>query len=224
LQTDPIGGLNLYAYVGNDPLNWLDPWGLQRAPHADGGGDDGEIVVVGVPWGESAADRFAANMAPVLIARGYQIAAAAAIARRYFDRLEARRARGDDITDEVASSEFELAVGDYANDPNNSLADRQDAFSTFLEGADAQLTQQALEIYVQYVLIPGATLGAGRVAYLAGPEIRIGSNFRVAPLGNRTGHRFGELPHYHRRIIDPSTGLTRPGGGIGWHRPWEGGW
>ena len=31
ISADPIGldgGMNLYAYVGNDPVNWVDPWGL----------------------------------------------------------------------------------------------------------------------------------------------------------------------------------------------------
>jgi RHS repeat-associated protein len=30
LQEDPVWDVNLYPYVGNNPLNWVDPWGLTQ--------------------------------------------------------------------------------------------------------------------------------------------------------------------------------------------------
>ena len=41
ISSDPIGlagGLNTYRYVGNNPLRWIDPWGLvELAPEWGGG-------------------------------------------------------------------------------------------------------------------------------------------------------------------------------------------
>jgi RHS repeat-associated protein len=41
VSADPIGldgGINLYAYVENDPVNWVDPWGLLAIGVSAGGG------------------------------------------------------------------------------------------------------------------------------------------------------------------------------------------
>jgi RHS repeat-associated protein len=53
LQTDPIGyagGMNLYGYVGGDPVNFTDPWGLVAfcVSHSTTSvGPDGETVITG---------------------------------------------------------------------------------------------------------------------------------------------------------------------------------
>jgi RHS repeat-associated protein len=75
--------------------------------------------------------------------------------------------------------------------------------------------------YSGYVVGLGAVGGALYRGYRLGREISFGKNFRIAPFGNRTGHPIGRFPHYHRRGVDSATGQTRPGQGIGRHRPWE---
>jgi RHS repeat-associated protein len=64
LQTDPIGvqgGFNLYGYVGNDPLNWVDPMGTTADnPHGGGIGaailnNPGKVVGGGLALGGAVA-------------------------------------------------------------------------------------------------------------------------------------------------------------------------
>ena len=64
--------------------------------------------------------------------------------------------------------------------------------------------------------------GVSRTIEFSGREYWIGDKLRVAPFGNRTGHRIGEWPHYHRSVPDPRSPMdSLPGQGIGRHRPWE---
>jgi len=51
ITADPIGlagGINFYAYVGNDPVNFVDPWGLANSPGEYGGQYTGGTDIKGV--------------------------------------------------------------------------------------------------------------------------------------------------------------------------------
>jgi RHS repeat-associated protein len=55
-----------------------------------------------------------------------------------------------------------------------------------------------------------------------GRELRFGENFRLNPFGEPAAKTWpARLPHFHWRRTDPATGITKPGGGIAWHRPWD---
>jgi RHS repeat-associated protein len=69
-------------------------------------------------------------------------------------------------------------------------------------------------------VVSAVARAAGVVGGVLFREIQLGSgrNWRLAPLGNRFKPFF---THYHRRNFDPETGITRPGGSLGRHRPWD---
>lgn len=59
-----------------------------------------------------------------------------------------------------------------------------------------------------------------------GQELVFQNGVRIAPVGNRrigdqVNHWHRRLPHYHRSVKDPVTGLGKENQGIGRHRPWE---
>ena len=65
-----------------------------------------------------------------------------------------------------------------------------------------------------------AAKGWKRMEHTGGYEKTWSQDFRTGWHPIELGGKKITLPHYHRRIKLPS-GETAPGGGIGWHRPWQ---
>ncbi|MFM6647620.1 MAG: RHS repeat domain-containing protein, partial [Dolichospermum sp.] len=201
LSEDPIGfnggDSNLYRYVFNQPIIFVDPEGkILPIIAAVGVG----VLIGGVIGGVSA------GISGGNIGRGILIGGLAG---------------GVGVLGGAAG----VAIG-------GSLglgATATGIIGGALGGAASDASVQGLEIGLgsRCEFNPYETLGAAALGgltgglYARGKEFSFGKDVRVAPFGNRTGHPQGELPHYHRRGIDPSTGQTSPGQGIARHRPWE---
>lgn len=123
---------------------------------------------------------------------------------------------GDDIFND-STRELGNSVKDVAKDPKGTLTGAAEGakdvavqFGSKVASGDPRAIGQAAGLVIDaYIAVRG----------VQGTEIKVNDNLRIAPTGNRTGG-VGELPHYHQRIVGPD-GKTVPGGGIGWHRPWE---
>ena len=215
LQSDPIGlvgGINAYAYVEGNPVNYTDPTGE-------------------CPWCIGAAIGGAAGG---LIGGGWSVASDLWNGRPVDWGAAGRGAVSGAIGGAVAGATFGLAApaaGGLAMQAVNAGANRLVANAAgagvgALSGALGDAASQAARMGFGWqecfslgelawaTALGGAFGGIGR-------EWAVG-NGRIAPFGNRVGNPNGTLPHYHRGVANPANpGQNLPGQGMGRHRPWD---
>lgn len=114
-------------------------------------------------------------------------------------------------------------AGNLFDNSNQFVGNKNQMYTALVDGGIGVATNFAGGKIATASARPTIQMGKNTANFVkAGREIKIGKNLRFAPVGNRTGHKYGELPHYHRRgALDPETGFTRAGQGISRHRPYE---
>lgn len=184
---------NLYNSSINSPLLFIDPSGLCIVCAVKTFVTSAVVAVAGA-YVVSALLGVAAVAASPLLAAGAALAAAGLVAYGGY---------------QTALAAYRLVEGkDYNTHAPLTTAERVNEGAGLLGG-----------------MMGGGLVGKG---YLSGIEITgpIGPTgtprWRIAPFGNRTGNKYGELPHYHRRVPNPARpNDSLPGQGITRHRPWQ---
>jgi RHS repeat-associated protein len=201
LNRDPIGydgGLNLYGYVGDDPENAVDPSGHFIWIVAG--------AVVGAVIGGAVAYHNGDNVW-VGAGEGAVIGAVAAAT----GGAAAGAAAG--LVEGLGGGV--VAQGIVGGVAGGAAADAAGQGTAIVNGWQRGFSWPEFGVSTAI----GGALGYG---WGIGGEIKIGSRFRLAPFGNRTGDACGELPHYHRSVPDQyNPGNSMEGQGIGRHRPWQ---
>jgi RHS repeat-associated protein len=187
---------NLAVYVGNDPINFRDPFG-QSAWSAAGHFAFGVGAVIAGSILIGAMLGLAATASPVLaIVAG--LGAAGLISFGIVDTglTVASLATGRDaITDQRLS--------------DDELLDRSAGLAGGMVGGGIDVAYYLDGTEFQIPFIKGVN----------------NKPLQVAPWGNRANHSIGELPHFHYGKPNPKC-PSRGAYGQGYknHRPWQGGW
>ena len=190
--------MNLYSYVTNNPTNIRDPLGL------DGDEDESFLSLMG-SYGIGVLDGI----------EGYVIGTIKLPFNLVRHPVDTVGGIADDLIMR-AKTFYGIAV-----DPSGAKEAIID--SIFVLGPN-----KSMEILGnaggQVIAMEATRVAAVYVKNMArfGREIKVGSNCRIAPFGNRTGHPTGKYPHNHRGVPDPrKPGQGKPDQGIRRHRPWD---